>query len=62
MGFLCFFWYGRSSEETDFFYAEQIDETWLAEFKQKAKTDWDFTAMHINKNNLDGVKKDVVRI
>jgi len=44
------------------FYTEQGDETWLAEFKQKVRTDWDFTAIHINKNNLDGVKKDVVRI
>src|SRR5258705_13681572 len=38
---------------------EQADETWLSEFKSKIKTDWDFTAIHVNKNNLDGVKKDI---
>ncbi|KAJ3488079.1 hypothetical protein NLJ89_g11652 [Agrocybe chaxingu] len=38
---------------------KQIDETWLAEFAQKISTPWDFTAVHINKNNLDGVKKDI---
>ena len=53
---------GQPTQETEFFYAEQLDETWLVEFKKKAKTDWDFTAVHVNKNNLDGVKKVVVRI
>ncbi|KAF8150645.1 hypothetical protein B0H34DRAFT_665899 [Crassisporium funariophilum] len=38
---------------------KQADETWLAEFNTKIKTPWDFTAIHINKNNLDGVKKDI---
>jgi len=38
---------------------KQADETWLAEFKNQISTPWDFTAIHINKNNLDGVKKDV---
>lgn len=41
---------------------EQLDETWLAEFRTKITTEWDFTAVHINKNNLEGVKQDVVRI
>jgi hypothetical protein len=39
---------------------EQADETWLSEFKSKIKTDWDFTAIHVNKNNLEGVKRDIV--
>jgi len=39
---------------------EQADETWLSEFKSKITTDWDFTAIHVNKNNLDGVKNDIV--
>ena len=39
---------------------EQADETWLAEFAKKIKTPWDFTAIHVNKNSLDGVKKDIV--
>jgi hypothetical protein len=41
---------------------EQADETWLKQFKSQISTGWDFTAIHINKNNLDGVKKDVVRL
>ena len=39
---------------------EQADETWLSEFKSKIKTDWDFTAIHVNKNNLEGVIKVIV--
>lgn len=39
---------------------EQADETWLAQFKSKISTDWDFTAIHINKNSIAGVKKDIV--
>ena len=39
---------------------EQADETWLAEFAKKIKTSWDITAIHVNKNSLDGVKKDIV--
>ncbi|KAF9565369.1 hypothetical protein CPC08DRAFT_187244 [Agrocybe pediades] len=38
---------------------KQADETWLAEFSKLISTPWDFTAVHINKNSLDGVKKDV---
>ncbi|RDB25845.1 Alkali-sensitive linkage protein 1 [Hypsizygus marmoreus] len=38
---------------------KQADETWLADFRSKISTDWDFTAIHINKNNLAGVKKDI---
>ncbi|KXN81340.1 Alkali-sensitive linkage protein 1 [Leucoagaricus sp. SymC.cos] len=38
---------------------KQADETWLKEFAGKISTRWDFTAIHVNKNNLDGVKKDI---
>ncbi|KAF9533732.1 hypothetical protein CPB83DRAFT_406199 [Crepidotus variabilis] len=38
---------------------KQADETWLAEFKAKIKTPWDFTAIHINKQDLEGVKRDI---
>ncbi|KIM40463.1 glycoside hydrolase family 128 protein [Hebeloma cylindrosporum] len=38
---------------------KQIDETWLAEFQDRISTPWDFTAIHINKNSLDGVKEDI---
>ncbi|RXW17843.1 hypothetical protein EST38_g8023 [Candolleomyces aberdarensis] len=38
---------------------KQADETWLAEFAKKIKTPWDITAIHVNKNSLDGVKKDI---
>ncbi|TFK28195.1 hypothetical protein FA15DRAFT_91132 [Coprinopsis marcescibilis] len=38
---------------------KQADETWLASFQKKAKTPWDFTAIHINKNNMAGVRKDI---
>jgi hypothetical protein len=41
-------------------FLEQIDETWLAEFQDRISTPWDFTAIHINKNSLDGVKQDIV--
>lgn len=43
------------------FLIEQADETWLAEFAKRIRTSWDFTAIHINKNSLEGVKKDIVR-
>jgi hypothetical protein len=39
---------------------EQADEDWLAEFRKQIKTDWDFTAVHINKHTLAGVKTDIV--
>ncbi|KAF8899886.1 hypothetical protein CPB84DRAFT_1779617 [Gymnopilus junonius] len=38
---------------------KQADETWLAQFEGKISTPWDFTAIHINKNSMDGVKKDI---
>jgi hypothetical protein len=41
---------------------EQAAETWLSQFKSQISTEWDFTAIHINKNSLDGVKKDIVRV
>ncbi|KAG6865179.1 hypothetical protein C0991_004622 [Blastosporella zonata] len=39
---------------------KQADETWLAQFGSQISTQWDFTAVHINKNNIAGVKKDIV--
>ncbi|KAG6862482.1 hypothetical protein C0995_000028 [Termitomyces sp. Mi166 len=39
---------------------KQADETWLAQFSSQISSQWDFTAVHINKNNIDGVKKDIV--
>ncbi|KAF8071823.1 glycosyl hydrolase catalytic core-domain-containing protein [Lyophyllum atratum] len=38
---------------------KQADETWLAQFKSKISMEWDITSIHINKNNLAGVKKDI---
>jgi hypothetical protein len=42
-------------------FIEQADETWLKEFSKKISTPWDFTAIHVNKDNMAGVKKDIVR-
>lgn len=42
-------------------FTEQAAETWLGQFKSKISTQWDFTAIHINKNSLAGAIKDVVR-
>lgn len=39
---------------------EQAAETWLGQFEGEISTSWDFTAIHVNKNNIDGVKADVV--
>lgn len=55
------FFYVWQFQTFDNFIAEQADETWLSQFRSKISTGWDFTAVHINKNNLDGVKKDIVR-
>ncbi|KAL0954527.1 hypothetical protein HGRIS_003494 [Hohenbuehelia grisea] len=38
---------------------KQADETWLADFQTKIQKPWDFTTVHINKNNMEGVKKDL---
>jgi len=38
---------------------KQAAETWLKQFQPQISTQWDFTAIHINKNSLDGVKKDI---
>ncbi|KJA26197.1 glycoside hydrolase family 128 protein [Hypholoma sublateritium FD-334 SS-4] len=38
---------------------KQADETWLAQFAEAITTPWDFTAVHINKNSLAGVQKDI---
>ncbi|KAJ7285082.1 glycosyl hydrolase catalytic core-domain-containing protein [Mycena rebaudengoi] len=38
---------------------KQLAETWLKDFSNQIKTDWDFTAVHINKNNMAGVRADI---
>jgi len=38
---------------------KQAAETWLKQFSQQISTDWDFTAVHINKNSMTGVKADL---
>ncbi|KAF2814041.1 uncharacterized protein BDZ99DRAFT_459776 [Mytilinidion resinicola] len=38
---------------------KQADETWLEEFYSKISTPWDFTTVHINKVDMDGVNKDL---
>jgi len=38
---------------------KQAAETWLKQFSEQITTDWDFTAIHVNKNNMDGVKADL---
>jgi len=35
---------------------KQAAETWLKQFSEQISTDWDFTAIHVNKNNMDGVR------
>jgi hypothetical protein len=39
--------------------AEQANEDWLTPFKSQITRDWDITAIHINKNNMAGVKADI---
>jgi hypothetical protein len=39
---------------------EQAAETWLNQFSQQISTDWDFTTVHVNKNDMIGVKADLV--
>jgi len=38
---------------------KQVAETWLKQFSEQISTDWDFTAVHINKNSMDGVNADL---
>ncbi|KAJ6531889.1 glycosyl hydrolase catalytic core-domain-containing protein [Mycena capillaripes] len=38
---------------------KQVAETWLKQFSEQISTDFDFTAVHINKNNMDGVRADI---
>jgi len=38
---------------------KQAAETWLGQFKDQISTPWDFTAIHVNKNNMDGVNEDI---
>jgi len=38
---------------------KQADEDWLTPFGQKTGFNWNFTAIHINKNSMDGVRKDI---
>ncbi|PRP77362.1 hypothetical protein PROFUN_05607 [Planoprotostelium fungivorum] len=37
----------------------QFAERWLQEFRPKIGRMWDFTAIHIYKNSMDGVRKDI---
>lgn len=39
---------------------KQKDEGWLAKFRtQKLDADWDFTAIHVYKDNMQGVQEDI---
>ncbi|KAH8690725.1 hypothetical protein BGW36DRAFT_306167 [Talaromyces proteolyticus] len=38
---------------------KQADEDWLTLFESKISRDWDFTAIHVYKNSMDGVNKDL---
>jgi len=38
---------------------KQADEDWLTPFGQQINFNWDITAIHVNKNNMDGVRKDI---
>ncbi|KAJ7030429.1 glycosyl hydrolase catalytic core-domain-containing protein [Mycena alexandri] len=38
---------------------KQVAETWLKQFSEQISTDWDFTNIHVNKNNMDGVRADL---
>ncbi|KAJ7678904.1 glycosyl hydrolase catalytic core-domain-containing protein [Mycena polygramma] len=38
---------------------KQAAETWLKEFSQQISTDFDFTAIHVNKNSMAGVNADL---
>jgi hypothetical protein len=41
---------------------KQKEETWLTPFKNafsNPSSMWDITAIHINKNNMDGVRADI---
>lgn len=40
---------------------EQADEDWLTPFGKAVGYSWNFTAIHVNKNNMDGVRRDIVR-
>jgi len=37
----------------------QAAATWLKKFSEQIKTDWDITNIHVNKNNMDGVRADL---
>ncbi|KAF7312412.1 Glyco-hydro-cc domain-containing protein [Mycena indigotica] len=37
----------------------QAAETWLKQFSKQISTDWDFTNIHVNKNNMAGVRADL---
>lgn len=39
---------------------EQADEDWLTPFEEDITTPWDFTAIHVNTDNMDSVKADLV--
>jgi len=38
---------------------KQADEEFLTSFKAQIKTEWDVTNLHINKLDMEGVKKDL---
>jgi hypothetical protein len=38
---------------------KQADEEFLTPFKAQIKTEWDVTNLHINKLDMEGVKKDL---
>ncbi|PRP88284.1 hypothetical protein PROFUN_03393 [Planoprotostelium fungivorum] len=38
---------------------KQADEDWLTPFGQRTNFNWNFTNIHINKNSMAGVKKDI---
>jgi hypothetical protein len=38
---------------------KQADEEFLTPFKAQIKTGWDITNLHINKLDMEGVKKDL---
>lgn len=52
-------WAGKGSLLGSPSMCKQADETWLTPFKNDISVQWDFTAIHVNKNNMAGVKLDI---
>ena len=40
-------------------FPEQAAEDWLTPFSKQINTPWDYTDVHINKNSIEGIKKDL---